>query len=645
VSSPVTSTKHETNAKHLHRIPWWATLRQLWPYQQRYWPLLLIATVLLGANILFEVGSGVIQSVFFSQMRPGHIPALLRLIRDCMAVGMGIIILSAVQHYCRSVANAYSGRAFARATLRTIERIPFAWLQRFHSGDLVSRVINDSVQANNLLSALLFEVFYQVLLGVIALFYLLGISKEAAIAAIVVGPILFVLGRFFDRRIRAISEDFQAKDAAIRARVQESLQEMTAIRAYGLEARTIADFTRERQEQNRLTMRRAMMQSAMWQLVMLAQGSAQVIAAVLVAERALHGAISAGQVMTFVFLMNNVQQPFMRMSRVWNEMQQSLGAGDRLRRLDKVPQEPVQERGSTAQTDASEKRANRKPDAPNAATPGQGVRTQPLAAHDLPPAVPAISIAGVTFSPGQEDAMADWQDPSLMIQGIDGGDSLFTDLFLTVYPGETLALVGPSGAGKTSLVRLMCGLFRPERGEVCVAGVSMKDDPVRARRYLSYVPQNPHLFSGTIRENIAFGMENATDEAIWQAARQAQVHDFVQSLDDGYGTLVGEQGQRLSGGQRQRLALARALLRDTPILLLDEPTSALDNETERAIQMALEDISRTRTLVIIAHRLSTIRSADRIVVLERGRIVEEGRHTDLLAAQGTYARLAKLQMA
>jgi len=596
------------------RSTWWATLRMLWPYQRQFLVPFIIGVVLIGADLVFEVGIAVVQQYFFAAMKPGHLRELLNLARDCGCIGLGLVLLTAVQHFCRNLATAYAGRALNVDMLQKVHRFPYAWLQRFHSADLVSRLNNDTGLANNLLSSLIFDVFYQILLGVVALCYLLSINATAAITAVLVGHVFFSPRRLFARRIRRYSEKVQEQDASIRARVQEALQEMAAIRAYGLEARTAADYVVGRTEQNRLKLRREWMQSVMWQLVTLAQGSAQVFSAVLVAQGALHGVVSPGQVMTFVFLMGNVQQPFMRMSRVWNDIQKSLGASDRLNRLDFVPQEKQLQVASQG---------------PHRSDPRENAY--------------AIEIRHATFTPGRENAMVGWTDPLVLHETISTSESLFSDLNLTIKPQETVALVGASGAGKTSVARLICGLYRPEQGEVIIGGVSMREDPERARTHLSVVPQNPHLFSGTIKDNIAFGSEHATDYMIELVARRAQVHEFVKSLENGYDTVIGEQGYKLSGGQRQRIAIARALLRDAPILILDEPTSALDNETERAIQSALEQLTHKKTLVIIAHRLSTIRHADRIIVFERGRAVEEGTHAELLRLKGPYAKLFELQ--
>jgi len=215
---------------------------------------------------------------------------------------------------------------------------------------------------------------------------------------------------------------------------------------------------------------------------------------------------------------------------------------------------------------------------------------------------------------------------------------------LTVSPGETVAVVGPSGAGKSTLFQLAQRFYDPESGSVRIDGVALPSaDPAEIRNRMAFVPQDTILFAASARDNLRYGVWDASDEQIWEAARAANAEGFLKDLPDGLDSFMGEGGARLSGGQRQRVAIARALLRNTPILLLDEATSALDAESEKLVQNALDRLMENRTTIVIAHRLATVRSADRIIVMDEGEIVEQGSHAELSTQKGLYARLAKLQ--
>jgi ATP-binding cassette subfamily B protein len=218
------------------------------------------------------------------------------------------------------------------------------------------------------------------------------------------------------------------------------------------------------------------------------------------------------------------------------------------------------------------------------------------------------------------------------------------DFSLSVAPGETVAIVGPSGAGKSTVFQLVQRFYDPESGRVLIDGVAVRDaDPEAIRERIAMVPQETVIFAASARDNLRYGRWEASDAQLWEAAEAANAATFLRALPQGLDTYLGEGGARLSGGQRQRLAIARALLRDAPILLLDEATSALDAESERLVQSALERLMANRTTLVIAHRLATVRAADRLVVMDAGRIVETGSHAELIAQGGLYARLASLQ--
>ena len=223
-------------------------------------------------------------------------------------------------------------------------------------------------------------------------------------------------------------------------------------------------------------------------------------------------------------------------------------------------------------------------------------------------------------------------------------DQAIAGLSFTVEPGETVAIVGPSGAGKSTVFQLLMRFYDPQSGSIRLDGVDLRAaDPAKVRGRMALVPQDPVIFGASVTDNIRYGRPDASDAEMRAAAERAAADEFIRALPEGYDTLIGERGVTLSGGQRQRLAIARAVLLDAPVLLLDEATSALDAENETLVQKALENIMKGRTTIVIAHRLATVLSADRILVVDQGCIVEEGAHADLVARGGLYARLARLQ--
>ncbi len=266
----------------------------------------------------------------------------------------------------------------------------------------------------------------------------------------------------------------------------------------------------------------------------------------------------------------------------------------------------------------------------------------------------ARRVFGLMESPSELALAADPQDPMPFSAQIDFEHvdffydkkrPILTDINFSLKPGETMGIAGPTGEGKTTLIKLLLRLYDINKGSIQISGTDLRDWDLKALRHkIALVSQDTYLFHGNIRENIAYAREAATEAEIIAASQQAQLHDFVLSLPEGYDTIVGERGIKLSGGQRQRLSIARAILKDAPILILDEATSSVDSETERAIQENLDKLVQGRTAIIIAHRLSTLRNADRILVLQDGRVAEEGHHEELVGGNGVYAELWRVQV-
>ncbi len=406
---------------------------------------------------------------------------------------------------------------------------------------------------------------------------------------LVIGPIVW-----FSRRLRNVSRSSQDRVADIGALVAEVLGAVKIVQAFNQESREAARFAGAVERSFATARRRITIRAAMTAVVMLLVFGSLTI---LMREGALavaRGSISGGTIAAFVLTGGLVAGAFGSLTEVYGDLVRGAGAASRLNEL-------LNEKPSIA------------PPARPLALPSPG-RGQ-------------LAFEHVTFRYPSRPEVAALHDFSLKVE-----------------PGETVAIVGPSGAGKSTLFQLAERFYDPQAGILKLDGVPLTAaDPADVRRRFALVPQEGILFAADARDNLRYGAWEADDAAIWEAARAANAEAFLRDLPQGLDTFLGEDGARLSGGQRQRIAIARALLRDAPILLLDEATSALDAESERQVQDALDRLMASRTTLVIAHRLATVRAADRIVVLDKGRIVEQGSHEALTRAGGLYARLAALQ--
>jgi subfamily B ATP-binding cassette protein MsbA len=471
-------------------------------------------------------------------------------------------------------------------------RLPVPYHDVNTSGRLVSRVVNDVTLMANAVAGVLKDIFQQgltflAMMGVI--FY--QNWRLAGLSVIIIPLAVFTMVRM-GKRLRALAASGQERMGDMASTLQETLSGIRMVKAYGREEAEAARF----QQSNR-----AFLSTTMKAIQVSSLGSShmEVIGVVGVAAiiwyggfLVIGGAMTPGEFFSFLTAMFMAYTPIRRLSGSNNSIQQALAAAERVFSVLDLKTEQDAEKGRL--------------ELPHI---GQSVTFDDVTFHYESQAVPALD-----------------------------------DINLTIRAGEMVALVGSSGSGKTTLVNLIPRFYEPTSGRVLIDGVDIQSYSLRSlRSQMGMVSQDVVLFDDSIRNNIAFGRENATDEDIIQAARLAYAHDFIERLPQGYQTVVGEKGVKLSGGERQRLAIARAILRDPPLLILDEATSALDTESERVVQLALANLMKNRTTVVIAHRLSTIQRADRIMVLARGSIVEVGTHDELLRRGGQYQRLHAMQ--
>jgi subfamily B ATP-binding cassette protein MsbA len=459
--------------------------------------------------------------------------------------------------------------------------------------DLISRIINDTGQLQGGLIALVSKAMAQALKGAAALTAALVIEWRVTLAALVIGPVLIAVIRRLGKKIRRASRAALESQSRLLAAAAEALQGLRVVKVHTAERYEAGRFHRLNKsvmrEQMRMRTARALASPLVEVLTIFALGAIVLI----VGKQILDGTLEKGAFILAIVALGAAGASLKPLTGLVNDVQASAAAADRLERLMTLPAEPGHDR----------------------------------ALPRLPPLARSIEFRGVRFTYPHA--------PTPALAGVD----------LTITRGETVALVGPNGSGKTTLMSLVPRLFDPQAGAVLFDGADARSFNVRSlRRRIGVVTQETVLFAGTIRDNIAYGTGVADEARIREAARRAGADGFVERLPRGYGTPVGELGQTLSGGQRQRLAIARAVLRDPSILLLDEATSMIDADSEAAIAASLAAFSKGRTCLIIAHRLSTVMSADRIVVMDRGRIVDQGSHRELIDRCPVYATIARHQL-
>jgi ATP-binding cassette, subfamily B, bacterial len=487
----------------------------------------------------------------------------------------------------------------ALASLRTdtfsrIIRLPMATLNQRRGGELASRLANDvEAMRETLVTTIPMLIRHSVML-LLCLILILQMSVKLSLVMIGTIPVVIVMIAIFGSRIRKLTRRAQDNLASSQVVVEESLQSIVSVKAFRNESFEMARYGKNLGEYLRTVIRAAIPRASFIAFIIFAFSVALILVTWYAMRMLNEGTIGKEELTQFAGLTGMIAASFMQFPELIAQLQRALGATERVRELLHDTTEPADE--STAPVERFH---------------GE------------------IEMRDITFAyPTRPDSI------------------VLRDFNLSAKAGQRIALVGPSGSGKTTSISLLFRFYDPASGEVLIDGKNVRDLSLTTlRRNLALVPQEVLLFGGTIRENIAYGKPGASEEEIISAAKQANAHDYIIALAEGYDTLVGDRGAQLSGGQRQRIAIARAILADPAILILDEATSSLDAESERLVQEALDKLMENRTSIIIAHRLSTVRRCDQILVMSAGSVLERGTHEELIAKPGgLYGSLARLQL-
>jgi len=508
----------------------------------------------------------------------------------------GVFLVQAVFNFIRTLTSARAGEGTV-ADLRSslfehIMRLPLRFFESRRTGEITSRLTSDVTVVQGLVSQDLNQLITQVftLIGGVIILFIKNTSLTLVMLSVV--PIVVLGGAFFGRGLRKLSTDFQDKLADANAAAEESIVGIRVVQSFTAEKLEAGRYQKAMRASFDSAMRRARVRAWFVTILILATFSSLSLVLWFGGRQVVSGGLKAGDLIAFLIYTLVVAGAIGALTGLATRFTEAAGATQRIFEL-------FQESSDLATPDA----------------------------RALPPVRGEVTLEHIGFTYGDR-----------------GEKNVLEDISFTARPGEVIALVGPSGGGKSTLVSLIPRFYDPSQGRILLDGQNIKDlDLEKLRENIGLVPQETQLFSGTVRDNIRYGRPEASDAEVEDAAKAANALEFIAGFPAGLDTVVGERGLKLSGGQRQRIAIARALLKNPRILILDEATSALDNESEALVQEALELLMVGRTTFVIAHRLSTVRGADRILVLEAGKIVEQGTHEALIAQGGLYRDLYDLQ--
>ena len=590
----VSTNAAEANLRDRSKSKKISALKELWPFLKPYKLIILIAflalTLTAAVSLILPLAVRRVVDTFSS----GNTLILDQYFLAAIGIAGLLSVGTALRYALVTMLGERVVTDIRKAVFGRVIHLSPQFFEKIMTGEVLSRITTDTTVILSVIgssvSVALRNVF--ILIGGMILMLLTSLKLTSLVFLIfpaIIIPIL-VLGR----RLRTLSRENQDWIAASSGNASEALMAVQTVQAFSHENLTKRSFDLVSETSFSSAKKRITTRSFLTVIIIFLVFSGVVGVLWIGARDVRNELMSVGMLVQFVIYSIMVAGAVAALSEIWSELQRAAGATERLIELLNI-----------------EDTVNDPEQAVSAPTNWLG----------------EITFNDVTFAyPSRAD------------------DATLSNFNLTIKPGETIALVGISGAGKSTFIQLLQRFYDPDQGEIFLDGIDIKTmKRLEFRKSIALVPQDPVIFATTVMENIRFGNSEANDEEIFQAARSAAAHDFISELPQGYDTFVGERGIMLSGGQKQRVAIARAILRNAPVLLLDEATSALDAENERSVQKAFDHLSKGRTTIVVAHRLATVKKADRIIVLDAGKIIAQGNHEKLISEKGLYARLASLQ--
>jgi len=513
-----------------------------------------------------------------------------------ISVFLGLVILQGLCSMGHSYLTAWVSQnaiaEFRKHLFAHLQTLTISFFSRRRTGELLSRLMSDVTVIQSLVTETPIDAVKQLVTFVGGITFLLLMNWQLCLLILVLLPLLVVISKLFGRRLKSLSTSIQDHTAALSTLAEEVISGIRIVKSFVQAPRETERFADQVDQTLRLTLSRAGIMAVFIPVISLMTFSSATAVLWYGGRQVIEGTVTPGDLFAFILFAGILIGPFSSAARVFTQIKEAQGATQRVFEI------------LDAQPDIDDR-------------PG----AQTLVSVDG-----HVRMEQVTF-------------------GYDLRHSVLSNLSFEAKPGELVALVGPTGAGKTTVINLLHRFYDPTEGRLTIDGKDFRDVTLESwYQQIALVPQETILFGGTILDNIRYGKVGADEATVWEASKAAHAHDFITTLPDGYQTVVGEKGVNLSGGQRQRIAIARAILKDPRILLLDEATSSLDTDSERLVQEALQRLMEGRTTFVVAHRLSTIQRADRILVLDKGKLVEEGTHAQLLEHQGLYHYLYTIRL-